>query len=657
MNDQFSNRLQDRVFTLGITLVILCILTSLVFPETFPTRDNFSQILLNVSIDAIVAVGMMVLMMGGMFDLSVGSVVALSGGLAGYLMYYHNTNFIVAIAAGLIAALLVGFINGLLITKWRINPMIQTLALMGIVRGITLMLSGAGLQNFPYEYIYLGQSKLLKLQAPVWWMIIIVLLFSFLVERTIFFRRFYYIGGNERAAKLSGIDIDKMKIFAFVLSAFLAGLAGILLSSRLDAALSSSGRGLELRVITAVILGGASLSGGQGKIWGAFFGSIFMAIVNNILILSRVSGYWQEVILGIILIAAVGLDQFVLKRASMYKPLCLLVLFSCIFSSCEPPPAKDKRLTYSKDFYSSAVHEVSPDEEYVMVTPLINLPMYVDHDQKAFKAWAEKAGVKISILGPSEWDIPAQIQVLEQVISTRPAGLLINGTDPGIATSINKAVAAGIPTVVYDSEVKSNRHCFIGSDWYEMGRLQGERMAKLIGGKGKVACFGVLGISNQEAGFQGVLDVIKRYPEIEFVGKFDDKANLETATKLAADLLSAYPDLAGFLGFDSESGPGIAIAVKEAGKAGKVKITSVDTEPPHLQLVKEGVIQYLVGQKRELFTWYGAQFLFDMVHRTNRFSNNDQGAGIAPVPDMIVTGSFEVDASNIDLFIHTSGGQ
>lgn len=642
---------QDRVFTLSCTIILISVVSSIVFPNTFFTVDNFSQILLNVSIDAIVAVGMMILMISGMFDLSVGSVVALSGGLAGYLMYYHNTNFVLAILAGMTASLVVGFFNGWLISRWRINPMIQTLAMMGIVRGFVLMLSGAGIQNFPYEFIYIGQSKLLKLQAPVWWMIAIVLIFAFLLKRTVFFRRFYYIGGNERAARLSGIDTEKMKIWAFVISAFLAGLSGILLSSRLGAALSSSGRGMELRVITAVILGGASLAGGQGKVWGAFLGSFFMAIVNNILIISRVSGYWQEVILGLILILAVGLDQFVLKRTERVKAFLILFFASSFLPSCEPPPRHNDQSAFVADYNSVPSTAISADEEYVMITTLINLPMYVDHDQKAFKAWAEKTGVKISILGPSEWDIPTQIQVIEQVIASRPAGLLINGTDPGIAASINKAVAAGIPTVVYDSEVKSNRHCFIGSDWYEMGRLQGERMVKLTNGKGKIACLGVLGIANQETGIQGALDVFKNYPDIQFVGKFDDKANMESATKVAADLLSAHPDLAGFCGFDSESGPGIAIAVKEAGKAGKVNITTVDTEAPHLKLVSEGVINYLVGQKRELFTWYGAQFLFDMVHGTNRFSNNDNKAGIAPIPSTITTGTFEVDKSNIEMFI------
>lgn len=229
-------------------------------------------------------------------------------------MYYHDVNFLVAIAAGLAGSVIIGFVNGWLIARIGINPMIQTLAMMGIVRGFALMLSGAGIQNFPYEFIYIGQSKLLGLQAPVWYMLVIVLVFAFLSKNTSFFRRYYFIGGNEKAARLSGINVEKMKIWAFVISATLAGIAGILLSSRLGAALSTSGRGLELRVITAVILGGASLSGGFGKIWGAFLGALFMALINNLLILSRVSGYWQEVILGAILIIAVGIDQLLLKK-------------------------------------------------------------------------------------------------------------------------------------------------------------------------------------------------------------------------------------------------------------------------------------------------------------------------------------------------------
>jgi ABC-type sugar transport system substrate-binding protein len=186
-----------------------------------------------------------------------------------------------------------------------------------------------------------------------------------------------------------------------------------------------------------------------------------------------------------------------------------------------------------------------------------------------------------------------------------------------------------------------------------MGRLQGERMGKIIGGKGKVACMGILGMENMEAGFKGFQDALKKFSGITFIGKYDDKANVETAAKITADLLAANPDLAGIGGFDSNSGPGMALSVKEAGKAGKVKLTTVDAEPEHLKLVKEGVVDYLVGQKRELFTYLGAQYLFDMRHKTLQLSANDARAGVVPIPNTIITGSIEIDRHNVDLFLQT----
>lgn len=342
----------------------------------------------------------------------------------------------------------------------------------------------------------------------------------------------------------------------------------------------------------------------------------------------------------------------------MHKIIFFLLLLFLL--GCEPPPREANSKTVSNTTAAKFItsSEITPNEEYVMITTAINLPLYVNHDQKAFLKWGEKMGVRTSILGPSEWDVPAQIATIEQVIPSRPAGLLINGTDPGIASAIKKAVAAGIPTVVYDSEIPgSNRHSFIGSDWYEMGRLQGERMAKLINGEGKVACMGILGMENMEAGFRGFQDALKKFPGIEFIGKYDDKANVETAARLTADLLAAHQDLAGIAGFDSNSGPGMALSVKEANKAGKVKLTTVDAEPEHLRLVQEGVISYLVGQKRGLFTWLGAQFLFDMRHETLPLSGNDAQAGVIPIPRTVITGSIEIDSSNVAIFLKNNKGQ
>jgi ribose transport system permease protein len=309
-----SKFLQERMYALTAMLAIIFVVASVIFPATFPTFGNVSQLLLNLSVDTIVAVGMMILLISGAFDLSVGSIVAFTACLAAYLMHFLQLPVPLAIATGMLGSLLIGTVNGYLVAYLGINPMIQTLAMMGIVRGLALLVSGSGIQNLPYWFNAIGQSKLLGIQMPVWYMLLVVGVFTFLLNKTVLFRQYYYIGGNEHAAELSGIRVKRMKMISFILVAGLAGMAGILLASRLGAALPTMGRGLELRVITAVILGGATLSGGSGKIPGALLGALFMGIIANIMVISRVSGYWQEIILGIILITTLWLDQSLQKR-------------------------------------------------------------------------------------------------------------------------------------------------------------------------------------------------------------------------------------------------------------------------------------------------------------------------------------------------------
>jgi ribose transport system permease protein len=311
-----SKILQERIYSLSLLLIVVSVVASIIFPNTFPTFENLSQILLNLSTDTIVAVGMMILLISGVFDLSVGSVVAFAGCFTAYLLHFLNLPVAVAVTIGLLTSIFIGWINGYLIAYQNINPMIQTLAMLGIVRGLALLVSGSAIQNLPYWFNAISQSKLLGIQMPVWYMLFTITLFTFLVNNTIFFRCYYYIGGNEKAADLSGIRVQKMKVIAFMISAGLAGVAGILLSSRLGAALPTMGRGLELRVITAAILGGASLNGGSGKIPGALLGALFMGLIANIMVIARVSGYWQEIILGIILIGTLWTDTVLQKRFS-----------------------------------------------------------------------------------------------------------------------------------------------------------------------------------------------------------------------------------------------------------------------------------------------------------------------------------------------------
>lgn len=307
----------NRTFTLLFTIIVIIIISSFVWPEIFPSFDNFSNILLSVSIETIVAVGMMILMISGNFDLSVGAVVALAGGVSANLMMYSQANPVIGIIAGLGVALLIGVINGIFVSVLGVNAMIQTLAMMGIARGFALMASGGGIPNLPESFNMLGQAKFLGLQSPVYIMIAVVVVFTILVSKTVFFRRNYYIGGNEKAAFLSGINVKKMKIFNFAICSLLAGVAGILLAARLGMANSSSGTGYELKAITAVILGGASLKGGQGAISGALLGAVFVGLINNIMIIARVPVEWQQIVIGVILIFVVTIDVVMKNRRAI----------------------------------------------------------------------------------------------------------------------------------------------------------------------------------------------------------------------------------------------------------------------------------------------------------------------------------------------------
>lgn len=289
-------------------------------------------------------------------------------------------------------------------------------------------------------------------------------------------------------------------------------------------------------------------------------------------------------------------------------------------------------------------------EEYVWVAPMVDNSMYVNHDEKALKQFAKDMGIKVTIEGPSGFDIPAQAAVLEKVIERRPAGIMVLAADRSLAPLINKAIDAGIPTITVDADiVESKRLASVGSDWRNIGIKQGEAMVKLIGGKGKVAMMGIAGAENMQQGFEGFKSVMKDYPDITVIDEYDDRANFQEAQRITSGLLKAHPDIAGIAGFDSYSGPGIGAVVKDAGLAGKVKVTSVDIEPEHLRLVREGVIQKLVGQKRELFTYYGCRLLFDYNHPTIALTRDDRKNGITSIPYIVDTGLIEVDQTNIDI--------
>jgi ribose transport system permease protein len=302
--------LYDRVLLLIVMIALLSVIMVFVYPEAFPHWDNFAAILLDTAQGGIITTGMLILLVCGVFDLSAGSTLAFAGIVAGILVKDVGTPVIIAILGGIGTGLLVGVVNGLIITRLRINALITTLAMSGILRGVTQIISPSGVANLPEDFKPFGQTMFLGLQSPFWAMVIVVLVSWFLLDRTRFFRQFYFVGSNAKAATLSGIKVPFITLVGFAIMGTLAGLAGTILASRLSNAVVLAGNGIELRAITAAILGGASLSGGQGTVRGAFLGVLFVSLIQNILIIARVQVFYQSIVVGIVLLVAIGIDQF-----------------------------------------------------------------------------------------------------------------------------------------------------------------------------------------------------------------------------------------------------------------------------------------------------------------------------------------------------------
>lgn len=301
-----SFRLTREKILVGLT-VVAAVSAGLAFPRSFPTWANLTALLRNMALDGVMASGMMVLMVAGLFDLSVGSMFSMAGVLTAWMLGFLPGP--VAFAAGLGIAALGGALNGWVVAKVKVNALIATLGTMQIFRGIAVLVGGPGISNLPAGFGRVGQAEWLGLQSPIWLMVGISIVGQFLLAKTRFFRRYYYIGANVKAALLSGIRVERMQFFGFVLMGFLAGLAGIVFAARVGTATSTAGDGAELRIITAVILGGASLSGGRGTIWGALTGVLFISLINNVMIFARLSPEWQSIVIGFVLVVAVGLDR------------------------------------------------------------------------------------------------------------------------------------------------------------------------------------------------------------------------------------------------------------------------------------------------------------------------------------------------------------
>lgn len=307
-------RTRSREADLLLALYLAVIIFAVLFPSRFFTLNNARAVLNNLALDGIMSIGMMLLLIAGVFDLSVGAMASMTGVLCGWLMVKQGWPVAIAVPGALVVSAVGGLTNGWIVARLHVNALITTLGTLGIFQGVAILIGGPGVNDLPPGFTIWGQSEQLGVQWPVWGMLLLAVGMHYLLRHTSLFRQFYYIGSNAKAARLSGINVDRLQVLGFTVMGLIAGVAGLVFASRVGAAVSAAGVGAELRVITAVILGGASLTGGKGTVGGALLGVLFMALVTNILIISRVSSYWQGIVIGVILILAVALDAVQTRR-------------------------------------------------------------------------------------------------------------------------------------------------------------------------------------------------------------------------------------------------------------------------------------------------------------------------------------------------------
>jgi ribose transport system permease protein len=288
-----------------ISLIVLCAVTALL-TDRFLSPLNLTNILVQSSIMAVIAMGMTFVIVGGGFDLSVGSTAALSGCVAAMVML--EAGIAAGVAAGILAGAAVGLANGLVIAFLNVNPFITTLGTMVLVRGVVFLITG-GETRLPGEFVEFGSGRFLGIHYLVWVPTLLLAVLSFVMHATPYGRRVYATGGGREAAYLSGVPVRRVIASTYVWCGALAGVAGVMLAARLQSGQPTAGEFYELTAIAAVVLGGASLQGGEGTLYKSVIGVFIMIVLGNALNLLNVDSYWQRVAVGAVIIAAAAAER------------------------------------------------------------------------------------------------------------------------------------------------------------------------------------------------------------------------------------------------------------------------------------------------------------------------------------------------------------
>ncbi len=656
-----------RILKIRELVIFLCALvTALVFyliqpgdTNRFLSADNLKAILTGIAPDGLIAIGMTFVIITGGFDLSVGSTLALGGYVASVALL-NGYDPATAVALGVVSGALVGLVNGFIITKVKVNPLVTTLGTMTIVRGIVLMeTQGKVVTGFPPSFRQIGEGAAFGIFYPVLIFLVLLVVADLLLRHSRFLRQNYYVGGNEEAARLSGIDVDRVRMAMYVITGMLAALAGVITTAKNGSASPIAGTGAELRVIAAVVIGGASLNGGAGTVLGTFLGLLLTGMIANGLGFMSVSFYAEGIITGLILIVAVMIDQLTGERArgfwklltttrnkqmerAINVALAMIIIGLLIFW----PRGGAQNASAN----NAAVAAADPNEEYVFIGKSVSNPYWVDA-REGLEDRARALGVRADFRGASGTDVNEQIKQFEDAMARKPAGIIVSPAGVGITPMINRAIDSRIPVICVDSDApQSKRFSYVGTDNYNAGKQGGELLGKLLNGRGEVFLLSVPGEPNLEERIKGYQDALAKHPDIRIVDVGNDRADPNEAARVARNILSAHPNIAGVGCVDAGGGDGTAVVLREKGLVGKVKIVGMDRNEATLNLIEEGVIDASIAQRTYTMSYMALGMLYDLHHNKVRMVDDWRGAGVLPLPTNVDTGTVVITKENVRAF-------
>ncbi|MGW9636048.1 ABC transporter permease/substrate-binding protein [Nocardiopsis alba] len=577
-------------------LAVLVVVMSLLSGD-FLTAQNLLNVGVQAAVIAVLAFGVTFVIISGGIDLSVGSVAALSATALAFLAAVDGVPIWLAVVLAAATGTACGLVNGALIAYGKLPPFIATLAMLSIGRGLSLVISEGSPIALPDPVARLGDSLGGWFPVPVLIMLLMGLVTAVILRRTFTGRAMYAIGGNEEAARLSGIRVERQKLGIYALSGLFAAVAGVILAARLASAQPQAAQGYELDAIAAVVIGGASLAGGVGTALGTLIGALILAVLRNGLNLLSVSAFWQQVVIGVVIALAVLFDTLRRRsggagggpgaggpgvgggrrgvRLSLAAAVTALVVGALSF----------------------LVPNSSSDGPRVgMSLSTLNNPFFLQMRDGAQEE-ADEAGVNL-IVTDAQDDASQQADQIQNFISTGVDAMVLNPVDSDASgPPVRGANNADIPVIAADRGVEGAEvETLVASDNVEGGREAARVMADALGEEGRIVVLqGTPGTSASRERGSGFAEGIAEFPDIEVVSQqpadFDRSRGLDVMT----NMLQSNGDVDGVFAENDEMALGAAAALSSAGK--EAVVIGFDGTPEGVDAVGEGVLYATIAQR------------------------------------------------------------